>query len=226
MTHAVLTGDIVASSKLEVTLRHELIAWLKTVSSTFAETHPGSVIGSIDVFRGDSWQLCLSQPHLAITAAVFLRAGLKAHVSREAVDTRIGIGLGTVDHLATDHLSESSGQAFERSGKALDRLKKTRLSLCSESDAPHLTLLENVALPLIDLEVTQWSPIESVAIFGNLQGWTQQQTAASELARKSDGKPPTQQAINNTFLRTHWLSHLQPVLDDIETHLNNNLFGL
>ena len=115
--YAVLTGDLVASSRISVELRTEMVRWLKELAGNFfTSIHPESVVGGLDVFRGDSWQLCLREPSLAVKAAVFFRVGLKAHPSRQEIDTRVGVGIGGVEHLVESRISESTGPAFVSSG--------------------------------------------------------------------------------------------------------------
>lgn len=214
-TYAVLTGDLVASSQLAVELRTELVGWLKELGEMFAAVSPEAVVGSLDVFRGDSWQLCLQEPALAVKAAVFFRAGLKGHPSRERVDTRVGIGIGTVEHLVESRISESTGPAFVSSGESLDALKEgTHFRLMGPEEHPLLASLDRLVLPLLDIQVGGWSHPESVAVLGALMGWTQQETAAHALARKTDGKQPTQQAIQDALDRVHWSPLFKSILEE------------
>ncbi|KAF0094626.1 MAG: hypothetical protein E1N59_1630 [Puniceicoccaceae bacterium 5H] len=214
-TYAVLTGDLVQSSRLEAGLLDELIDWLKTLCRDFGELHPDALVGELDVFRGDSWQLCLQEPALALKAAVYMRAGLKAHPSRQNADTRIGLGLGPVDTLQTDRISESGGEAFVLSGAALDSLadEDLRLRLAAVQGMTQADWLDGIVLPLLDLQITSWTHPESVAVYGALRGWTQEETARHALAVKPDGKSPTRQSIADALKRVCWHSHLLPVLE-------------
>ncbi len=212
--YAVLTGDVIGSSRLPATLRKELQGWLKVLARDFAETHGEVVVGKLEAFRGDSWQVCLTDVSLALRAAIFMRAGLKAHPSRENVDTRVGIGVGTVEVLTKSKISESNGEAFIRSGRGLDALRGD-LSLWLEwPDGPaQVEAINRMSLPLLDLAVGRFSHAESVAVYGAMRGWTQEETAEHALARKEDGKAPTRQAIANALTRVCWSSHLHPVLE-------------
>lgn len=211
--YAVLTGDLIESRALAAQQRKDLLDWLKQVTEHFSQLHHDVAVGRLEVFRGDSWQLCLQKPTLALEAAVFIRAGLKAHTSRENVDTRIGIGVGSVDTLVEDRISESNGEAFIRSGQALDALHPdVNLSLEWPDGPEAVAAISQMALPLLDLAMSHWTHAESVAVYGALRGWTQQQTAEHEIARKPDGSRPSRQAIAKALGRVHWSSHLEPVL--------------
>ncbi len=215
--YAVLTGDFVASSKMESALKESVIAWFKELARQFSENNPDVVAGALEVFRGDSWQFALKEPSLAVQASVFLRAGVKAHPSRSNPDTRIGIGIGEVDRIVEDKISESSGPAFVESGRLLDALQKAdqRLQLHWASQPALSGLLGQATLPLLDLQVSSWSHPESVAVYGSMMGWTQSEIAAHPLARKADGSHMTQQAVNNALSRIHWNTHLSPMLEAI-----------
>src|SRR5690606_18325316 len=124
-------------------------ALLRLLAQQFADVHDRTVVGMPDVFRGDSWQWCLQRPSLAFTAAVFLRAGLKSH----DVDTRIGIGIGSVAVLHEEKISESTGPAFIASGEVLDGLEKDRtfgFRMAANKAPPWAQALQDVAAPLLD----------------------------------------------------------------------------
>ncbi|MEQ9822978.1 MAG: hypothetical protein ABQ298_01190, partial [Puniceicoccaceae bacterium] len=109
--YAVLTGDIVGSRKLSTHELASLFEGVRGVWRCFAEHHGDAVMGEFDVFRGDGWQVALTQPALCLRAAVFLRAAFRAHSKKVDVDSRIGVGVGPVDRIVRERLSESNGLA-------------------------------------------------------------------------------------------------------------------
>ena len=88
-------------------------------SGTFAEAGTGSVVGKLEFFRGDAWQLLLDRPQAALRVALSLRADLRWQA---AADTRIAIGIGKTQSIDRRKISLSSGEAFELSGHALDAM--------------------------------------------------------------------------------------------------------
>ncbi len=115
---AVLTGDVVGSSKLGVDQTNKLFRYLNTAAERLA-TWPGNA-GSrgFTRSRGDTWQLVLTVPGLALRACLFLRAAIKAADRR--FDTRIGIGIGRAERFDPDDVGASDGEAFRLSGARLD----------------------------------------------------------------------------------------------------------
>ena len=121
---AVLTGDLVESSAHDA----EELAAIRTRLAEAAEQcnqwRPGLILGGPQFFRGDSWQLALSQPGSFLRVAIALRSALLALPVR--ADSRIGIGIGGYERLDPEHVSLSLGDAFTRSGNALDQMKRDR----------------------------------------------------------------------------------------------------
>lgn len=214
-TYAVLTGDLVGSRELTPDRLEHAMGWIRQLATEFAEMHAGALVGRADVFRGDSWQVCLQRPGLAVTAAVFFRAGLKM----EERDSRIGIGLGPVATLHEEKISESTGPAFVASGDALDSLGKDQmlgLKHAAEPPPAWAQALRELVIPLLDVQIVHWSQRESVAVYGTLRKLTQNAIADLPGARTREGKAPTRQAVQDALRRIHWSSHLHGVLDGVQ----------
>ncbi|WP_294344721.1 hypothetical protein [Prosthecochloris sp.] len=203
-TYAVLTGDLVKSSRLPSTLSTKAMAWLKASVSIVNTFALGSVYGSMDTFRHDSWQLLLNRPETALRAALFFRTVLRMNSDADTkYDTRIAIGIGEVEYIDSTNISNSRGPAFTLSGKLLDSMKNSRLTWGTEHDAlPFWSTLERTTIPLLDCLVSDWTPTESQAVNCVLTGLTQDQTAARW--QSNDGKKPTRQAVGGSLQRAHW----------------------
>jgi hypothetical protein len=210
-TYAVLTGDIVGSTQLASDKFEAAGELLHRLAREFEEIHPGSLVGQPDIFRGDSWQICLQRPALAVTAAVFVRSGFKA----DNFETRIGIGWGAVDRLHTDRITESNGPAFARSGRALDGLDKTRrlgvVGSDTASAASPIGLLD-AAVGLLDALINEWTQREAVAVYGTLRRLSQEAIADLPQSITKEGKVPTRQAIQDSLRRISWSGHIEPFL--------------
>jgi hypothetical protein len=218
-TYAVLTGDIVSSSTLGPERMDAAKALLHQLAEEFGEAHPGAVVGVPDVFRGDSWQICLQLPALAVTAAVFVRAGFKA----DDFDTRIGIGWGAVERLNQNRISESSGQAFTRSGLALDGLGKGRRLALARSDqtssGPLPPDILGAGVGLLDALIARWTQREAAAVYGTLRKLPQEAIAELPQSRTKAGTPPTRQAVQDALRRISWSSHVQPFISQTEKYI-------
>jgi len=217
--YAVLTGDLVESSKLSAEASNAALDLLRDAVRQFGETHPGSVSLPLDSFRHDSWQLLLERPELALRAAVFLRASLKMASSPEAsLDSRIAVGLGTVETVSEDRVSRSRGPAFTHSGKALDAMGDARIAWARAGRADSAAaLLAGAAVPLLDCVVNGWTAKESRAVHGTLAGRTQAQIAEGWPLEAAD-KPLTRQAISDSLRRAQW-SRVETALECAETEI-------
>jgi hypothetical protein len=151
--HAVLTGDIVRSTRSGAPPMSQVRASLEASCAT-ARSAWGCVIGELEVFRGDSWQMLLSAPDRALDVAFLLRAGLRADCD---MDTRAAIGIGTVSELDEARISRSTGEAFLASGRLLDDMRAHRLALApSPATQAHFPWI-GVALALADRLIAGWT---------------------------------------------------------------------
>jgi len=126
--YAVLTGDLIGSSRFRIQQREEVLSHLK---ESFKEISPDIIASPFVIFRGDSFQGVLSRPDEALNAALIIRASLlsKFKGKRTRLDARIAIGIGTIDYLPPDQAGEGDGEAFRNSGLELDKMKKSEQNL-------------------------------------------------------------------------------------------------
>jgi hypothetical protein len=204
--YAVLTGDLVKSSQLSSEKSSGAMARLKNAAGEFAKQYPATIVGQMDTFRHDSWQMLVEKPALAFRAAVFLRTVLKLESdAKTKYDTRVCIGIGQVELISDQRVSNSRGPAFTSSGKGLDEMDGERLRLVAGDDAPVLLNgLSYAAIPLLDCIIGDWTPTESRAVYGVLNGWTQEEIARKWPVHEKTGKRPTRQAVGDSLMRAHW----------------------
>lgn len=152
---AVLTGDIVRSSDLSAKQLDRLFRQMRNSIDEIL-TWPRAR-AHFERYRGDGWQVVLSEPRLSLRAALFLRASLRAE--GKGFETRIAVGIGSVNSLKWDDLGGSEGEAFRLSGQLLDELKNPwlmDLRVGREAAVPH-SLLEAV-FGLCDVVAYAWTP--------------------------------------------------------------------
>ncbi len=113
---AVITADVVGSRSVKPA---ELQRVMTRVTAPIARSFKKAAV-SFEFFRGDSFQTVVPAEE-ALRAALLIRAAMRA--DGHALDVRIGIGVAGVKYLAKT-LGHSNGEAFERSGEAVDALKK------------------------------------------------------------------------------------------------------
>ena len=220
-TYAVLTGDIIKSSDLTKETFESVKECLKKASiqlnqfNVIANMAPKLLKGSIEFYRGDSWQLLLTEPKYALRACLFLRAYLKAN---KGIDTRISVGIGTISDLNLRNISQSIGEAFELSGMALDKLKTRK---CMTVALPYYQKYnqDNIydwlvsIYELSDTIVQQWTRKQAEALIWALQNYKQE-----EIAGKI--KPRINPQTIGKRLRTAGWNTFESVLERIEKKTN------
>jgi hypothetical protein len=168
-TYAVISGDIIRSSRLDPAARQELPRILKQAAAALREFLGEAIPLDIDIYAGDSWQLLLTDPGSALRAAVFLRAHLLDRA--EGLDTRVAVAIGGVDFVPGERVSEGDGEAFRISGRLLQENapgRRMRFASNQSTDGG----LWDVAFDLIDALTTKtWTPRRARAVSGALRGW-------------------------------------------------------
>jgi hypothetical protein len=152
--YAVLTGDIIGSSRLRSPQLESVRSSLIRAVGAVRHWKRGLVKGRMEFFRGDGWQVLLTDPAMAMRVAIFLRASLLAG---GVADSRIAIGLGESDRTHS-RIALSTGQAFVLSGHALDEMTQySRMTIgIPKSSAPLSDWLPVVG-HLCDSLIDQWT---------------------------------------------------------------------
>jgi hypothetical protein len=187
--YAVISGDLVKSRNLSLEKQRYAINLLKSISEEINAVFPGTIIGKAEIFRGDGWQILLREPNLMLRVGLYYRCRLKA----EGIDTRLGMAVGTVENLLPDNLSESFGEAFTRSGHALDSMgKKQYMVLETSNDEPHF---KNTVV-LLDCLVKHWTKSQARSVCGVLLNKTQERIA--------DEMQTSQQSVAKILAAADW----------------------
>ena len=208
--HAVLTGDIVGSRKLSAEQLDAVRKRLDWCAERLNRLTASLVHGRVDVFRGDAWQMLLTEPARALRAALYARAALLAF---EDCQTRIGVGIGPVTRIAEDRISQSMGEAFVLSGRALDEMKPGRkLAIEMPETLGDVSDWIGVLLRLCDALAGHWKPRQAEAVLGALEGLTQ-----AQIAERLD-PPVSQQAVAKALSGSDW-SAIEVALERFETAL-------
>lgn len=213
-TWAVLTGDIVGSSKLEPTVLKAVMQRLRESAVLFGQVFDGSVRGKLDVYSGDGWQLLVPDWRRSLRAGLYLRAVLKSEEMFKT-DTRVAIAWGPVDEADVNpaRISESTGPAFTRSGRALAEMKRhDRLALdIGSTDWPGKLL--GTSVKLIDELASGWTPRQAIVLAAALIDESQ-----GDIAERLGVSQPT---VNRLLRRAGWQG-----MDRFLICLENSPWGL
>ena len=140
---SIITGDIINSRKLPSTI---WLDGLKRILNAY-----GSQPKNWEIFRGDAFQLEISDPEEALRIAIQIKAFLKT----VKLDARMSIGLGDKTYDASK-ISESNGTAFVRSGESFDQLKKQKNTLSINTGNKYLDAEINLMLRLAQTFMNNW----------------------------------------------------------------------
>ena len=173
--YAVLSGDLVGSSRLNDKERKSVLTVLKDSFKLLGSVYPDAVKYNFDIYRGDSFQGVLCEPGFSLVAAVIIRAYLRSKIERKA-DARIAIGIGKIDYLPA-HITEGYGEAYSLSGKLLDEMKKSRYNLQIKTPSEKINNELKVEFIMLDFVISRWSPEQSEAVIEHLKGFTQEKIA-------------------------------------------------
>ncbi|MEP6512961.1 MAG: sigma factor-like helix-turn-helix DNA-binding protein [Parafilimonas sp.] len=114
---AAITGDVVASSRLNTLKRRRLQEKIKQFSQLFTKQFPDL---QMQQYRGDSLQATLTTNRIF---ALNMALQLQSLLAINGIKIRLGIALGEISFSNTD-VTISDGTALQLSGPLADELKK------------------------------------------------------------------------------------------------------
>lgn len=168
---AVITGDIINSKKVKT---EQWLAILKELLNYW-----GKEPVKWQVYRGDSFQLEVSNINDALKAAYYLKAGIKTIAN---LDVRMAIGLGEKSH-SSKNITEANGSAFVNSGECFEDLRKQRLAI--KTFDPKFNDQMNLLLELALLTMNHWSPTVASIIKIALENPKENQKGIAKILGKS-----------------------------------------
>ena len=174
---AVLTGDILHSMKFSLEMRSAIRTELDSIIHQLKQfsIYQGVLPHDLIQFRGDGWQLLVTDPALSLRACLSIRALLQNRFPKEKVDTRICIGLGTIP-TTNEKFAKNDGEAFILSGRGLDAIPKRGGSNLMVKISPAIAqsvakeLAINPMLNAIDYIVERWTTKQAEVINSMLIG--------------------------------------------------------
>ncbi|MEQ9436640.1 hypothetical protein [Hyphomonas sp.] len=211
LPHAVLTGDLIGSTELTAKEMEAARESLLAAIALFVGTEGELVVGQIEFFRGDTWQVLLHTPAKALRLALFLRARLRAETT---TDTRISIGIGTVSEIHPHRISLSRGEAFILSGHALDGM------------TGYFDL--TAALPDRAGPLASWLPVVMHLCSGLARNWTKRQAEITWHALMSKYTthesiaehlmpPVRKQTVTESLRGANWRALQEPIVEFEQT---------
>jgi hypothetical protein len=211
MNKAVITGDIVQSTKMKANDRKMLIEEVDNALKLWSKYYNMQY----ELYRGDSFQCLLQHPKNALRVALMIKTFIKQLNPSEAFelkskenplknqsmiypvwmfDTRIAIGIGEVDEDA-ESLGKANGDAFQLSGRTLDNLKGSKQSIGIATDDNYQLELETECT-LLDSIIGRNTALQCEVICLKLLSYTE-----IEIAKRLD---IAQSAVNQRSNSGSW----------------------
>ena len=140
---SIITADIIRSRKLS---SKDWITGLKKLLNIYGKSPT-----NWEIYRGDEFQLEISNPEASLSAAILI----KSYFKMLKLDVRISIGIGEKSY-KSKKISESNGTAFSRSGEIFETLKKNKINLAVNSGDENFNTEMNLILQLSATFMDNW----------------------------------------------------------------------
>ncbi len=216
---AVITGDVNASSRMpEKDARQLELLLKKCYQDTLSSLNKAALEGFTN-FRGDSWQFIVGNPIMAIRSALLFRSFLLVYSDQKLekkLQTSVAIGFGNINFLPNDISLAGGGEAYEVSGKRLDKLRRRMPGMGVSGLGKNDEYLDSL-LGVIDALVRGWTALQAQAVSYALQEFSQ-----IEISKKWS-PPISQQAINKHLKSAGWPA-IEPALRWAETTIEGCIF--
>lgn len=190
--YAVITGDIRQFTMLGDSERKNLIEKTEILLKSWV-TKPSDA----EIFRGDSYQLILTDIRSALFKSVQLICWFTKNTppkSKVNLSTKIAVGIGPIAYKGRSVL-DSDGIAFHESGRYFDKMSDDqRLVIRTSND--ELNQQIEIILTYINLILCKWTLSQARVIFLTIEGYNQDKTAA-ELG-------VMQSAVNGRLKAANW----------------------
>ncbi len=201
-TIAVITGDLVDSSRFSNTRMSAIIGRLNTEFKTYTKL-PSDKSVEFTMFRGDSFQGIVEDPSLALSLALQIKALINSFNDADTdagnnvplADVRISIGIGEASY-DLNAINVSNGEAFQLSGRTLDSMKSRQSKMAVTTPVSDVNDEFEVHMKFLDATTDRWSMASAEVVYYLLQDYKEQQIA-KELNR-------SQAAINHRKKAAGW----------------------
>jgi len=177
MDAAILTGDIVNSTKLKAKTERKMLKAMGRLMEPY----------KFEFYRGDSFQVYVKDPEKSLRLALLCRTAAISISQTDDLtnsDVRISIGIGTTTQPVRT-LGAAKGEAFLLSGRAFDELEKTGERLSFSVTNPLANLGLAVIADYINSIYKEMTGKQAEVIFELLKGQSQQEVAVTLKKSKS-----------------------------------------
>ena len=175
-TIAVISGDIINSTKLSSAQYEQLLAQIKSVQSLISKASNNN---QHSITRGDEFQTVVHDIANVLRYTLLYKVGIKS--LGKAFDSRISFAIACNADLRAS-VSESMGDAFVLSGRGLKTMKSDRLVF--SADKTELSNHFDLLIKYLDRQLSELTARQCQVMLPML--WGSEDLSVSELAQKLD----------------------------------------
>ena len=197
--NGIITGDIIDSTSIPIEHRKDLLTAISVISEELQVFSPLKC----EIYRGDSFQIVVNRPEMAMLIAILLRAGLKSRIpkgSKQNWDARIAVGIGEMEFIS-DSILVSDGEAFRLSGREFDELGTRNLAIRTRWDDANEEL--KISTAFADDIITNWTSSQSLVIYMSLAYQMTQKEIADKLGQSSQNISKLSNVAKEKLIRTY-----------------------
>ncbi|MCE5226757.1 MAG: SatD family protein [Porphyromonadaceae bacterium] len=197
--NGIITGDIIDSTSIPIEHRKDLLTAISVISEELQVFSPLKC----EIYRGDSFQIVVNRPEMAMLIAILLRAGLKSRIpkgSKQNWDARIAVGIGEMEFIS-DSILVSDGEAFRLSGREFDELGKRNLAVRTRWEDANEEL--KISTAFADDIITNWTSSQSLVIYMSLAYQMTQKEIADKLGQSSQNISKLSNVAKEKLIRTY-----------------------
>ena len=191
---AVITGDVIASSKIANNRRKKLLKTMEEAMQKAAAILPDF---KPEIFQGDSFQgYTVEKTTEALRASIYIIT----YMLNEGFGIRVSTGMGNILFEGDNSLT-SDGTAFHYSGRNMELLKKKDLMLAIGTDNEALQAEWDVHTATLNFLLKRCTTLQAEALLEMLEKRTQQE-AATNLQVKQPAIQQRLQAVGWPVIQT------------------------
>jgi len=166
ITRAVITGDIIASTKTDLNYK-------EVIEDIAADIQKHDPSFRMELYRGDTIQMLVNKAADGLFILLVVKAGLrrysrgKGSISvKTLLDARLSLGIGSVKEESSDGaLASMNGDAFINSGRTLDKMKAEGAFIKITTGHEGMDLEFAAVAPLLEAITQRWSSNQAEAIY-------------------------------------------------------------
>ncbi len=142
---SVITGDVVHSSRVHPS------SWMKKLKKELEVLGKSPQVW--EIYRGDSFQVEISNPFDALEMAIKIKAAIK---TIKGIDVRMAIGIGDKT-FSVAKITQCNGSAFMHSGRMYEWIEKNKINLGIQSPWPDFDKVMNLYSRLALIAMDNWT---------------------------------------------------------------------